>query len=391
MNDEARAIEDFFRRRYGREALFVPSGRLALYLAFGEWLRPGDRLLMSPVNDDVVFFTVLAAGLEPVLGPVNPRTGNLDPTAIDDSTWAGLKGVMTTNLYGTPDRMDVLQEKAREHGLILLEDACHALDTSFNGRRIGTFGTAAAYSLSKHLHIAGGVLSFSDPTRRPVLAQRALSQLRSGLFSASGISKFAALLETTGIRDRTPPWLARLGHRVAPRGQRGSGHRMRFAAADVARALREGGGLDAFDRWVRQDNPAYRTWPLRASLREARKRLESFEENRRARLEGARALLDLGYTPADMAIPRDAALLRVPLFVQDRERVIARLEQRGLRTEYVYDPPLDLYAPGLAQRLPSPPTARIWSRDVLPVNPLLAGRFIALTREMQDLCTPIAD
>ena len=108
-------------------------------------------------------------------------------------------------------------------------------------------------------------------------------------------------------------------------------------------------------------------------------------------LEGARALLDLGCTPADMAIPRDAALLRVPLFVQDRERVIARLEQRGLRTEYVYDPPLDLYAPGLAQRLPSPPTARIWSRDVLPVNPLLAGRFIALTREMPDLCTPIAD
>jgi len=62
----ARAIEEFFRNRYGRDALYVPSGRAALYFAFREWLRPGDRLLMSPVTDDVVFFVVLAAGLVPV-------------------------------------------------------------------------------------------------------------------------------------------------------------------------------------------------------------------------------------------------------------------------------------------------------------------------------------
>jgi len=85
MTEDARANEDFFRRRYGREALYLPSGRAALYLAFREWLRSGDRLLMSPVNDDVVFFVVLAAGLVPVLGPVDPRTGNLDVAAIDDS------------------------------------------------------------------------------------------------------------------------------------------------------------------------------------------------------------------------------------------------------------------------------------------------------------------
>src|SRR5687767_5843946 len=79
LREEIVAIEEFFRRRYGREALYLPSGRLGLYVAFREWLSPGDRLLMSPVTDDVVFFTVLAAGLVPVLGPIDPRTGNLDP------------------------------------------------------------------------------------------------------------------------------------------------------------------------------------------------------------------------------------------------------------------------------------------------------------------------
>src|ERR671915_1785973 len=115
MSNEVRAIEEFFRRRYGREALYLPSGRLALFLAFQEWLRPGDRLLMSPVNDDVVFFVVLAAGLVPVLGPVDPRTGNLDPAAIEDSGWTRLRAVLTTNLYGIPDRMDLLTERCRRH------------------------------------------------------------------------------------------------------------------------------------------------------------------------------------------------------------------------------------------------------------------------------------
>ena len=55
----ARGIEEFFRQRYGREAIYLPSGRLALYLAFREWLRPSDRILMSPVNDDVVFKSIV--------------------------------------------------------------------------------------------------------------------------------------------------------------------------------------------------------------------------------------------------------------------------------------------------------------------------------------------
>jgi len=137
MTAEARAIEDFFRRRYGREALYLPSGRVALYLAFREWLRPGDRVLMSPINDDVVFFVVLAAGLVPVLGPVDPDTGNLDPTAIEDSTWTRLRAVLTTNLYGIPDRMDLLEAQCRRHDLVLVEDAAHAIDSRCDGRRIG--------------------------------------------------------------------------------------------------------------------------------------------------------------------------------------------------------------------------------------------------------------
>src|SRR5207248_9705246 len=104
------------RRRYGGDALVLPSGRLALYIAFRESLAPGDRILMSPVNDDVVFFTVLAAGLVPVLGPIDPDPGNLDPKALDDATRSRLRAVLTTSLCGIPDAMEALGDRCRRPG-----------------------------------------------------------------------------------------------------------------------------------------------------------------------------------------------------------------------------------------------------------------------------------
>ncbi len=386
MSAEAQAIEAFFRRRFGRDAFYLPSGRLGLYLVFREWLRPGDRLLMSPVNDDVVFFTVLAAGLVPVLAPVDPYTGNIDPAAIDDSTWERLHAVMTTNLYGIPDRMDLLQAQCRRHRLLLVEDACHAIDSRFAGQRIGKFGSVAVYSLGKHVGGVGGVVTFAEESRRESLARRAEKELRYRSLPQAAAARIRASLSSVGASTRARRRLARMRDRLLPRPIARSGHRMPYELTAVRQAQDEGGGLDRFERWVRVDNPAYRTWPLRSSLRATLKRLETFEESRRLRIAGTGKLLELGYTPAGFRVPADTALLRVPLFVQERENVVARFAERGLTAHYIYDPPLDLYAPALAEGLPSPRAARIWSRDVLPVDPLCADRFLALLRESPGLC-----
>lgn len=386
VNPEVRAIEEFFRRRLKREALYLPSGRLALYLAFREWLRPGDRLLMSPVNDDVVFFTVLAAGLVPVLAPLDPSTGNIDPAGVDDSTWVRLRGVMTTNLYGIPDRMDLLEARCRRHGLVLVEDACHALDSRCGGRRIGEFGTAAAYSMTKHLGTVGGVLTFSEAGRRQSLMQRAREETHSRVVIQTVARTARTLLHAAGTSTALRRRVAGFLDRLVPRLQERCGHRMPYRTADVRDAQQAGAGLMRFDRWVRMDNPAYRSWPPRPSVHETLRRLESFEAHRRLRLEGVGRLLAFGLTPAGVRLPADTALLRVPLFVQERDGVIAHLRQHGLAVEYIYDPPLDLYAPELAELLPSSPAARIWSRHVLPVDPLHAERFLAVLREAPRGC-----
>src|SRR5829696_414279 len=122
-------IEAFVGERTGRECLFLPSGRMALYMAFRTWLSPGDRVLMSPLNDDVVFFTALAAGLRPVMAPLSAGDGNIDPAALPQASWESLAGVLTTNLYGLPDRLPELRARCSALDIPLIEDAAHAIAT----------------------------------------------------------------------------------------------------------------------------------------------------------------------------------------------------------------------------------------------------------------------
>ena len=108
-----RDIEVVLEGRIGRECVFMPSGRFAIHLAFQLLLSPGDRILMSPLEDDTVFFGALAAGLRPVMAPVSTHDGNMRIDAIDDATWSTISAVLTGNTYGLPDRVVELSATVR--------------------------------------------------------------------------------------------------------------------------------------------------------------------------------------------------------------------------------------------------------------------------------------
>ena len=124
-----REIEATLEDRIGRECLFMPSGRFAIHLAFQLLLSPGNRILMSPLEDDTVFFGALAAGLRPVMAPVSTYDGNMRIDAIDDVTWSTISAVLTGNTYGLPDRVVELSATCGRFGIPLIEDAAHALET----------------------------------------------------------------------------------------------------------------------------------------------------------------------------------------------------------------------------------------------------------------------
>ena len=161
-----RDIEAAMEARVGRECVFMPSGRFAIYLAFRLLLSSGDHILMSPLEDDTVFFGALAAGLRPVMAPVSTHDGNIRIDAIDDATLSTISAVLTGNTYGLPDRVVELSAMCGRLAIPLIEDAAHALETDLDGRPIGSFGAVSAFSLSKHFPGRGGVLALDRQVSR---------------------------------------------------------------------------------------------------------------------------------------------------------------------------------------------------------------------------------
>jgi DegT/DnrJ/EryC1/StrS aminotransferase family len=383
-----RAVAAVLRARIGRECLFVPSGRVALYLALRTWMRPGDRLLMSPLTDDVILFIVLAAGLRPVMAPVSAGDGNIDPGSVPDTTWSAVGGVLTTNLYGLPDRVLELRERCRRLGIPLLEDAAHAIETDIDGRPVGSLGTAAAFSLSKHASAGGGgVLAFSRPADRP-----RLERLRDELLQARprrrlAVDVGAAAAERLVYRLRLVR-VARHLRRTLGLAER-SAYRMPLRAPLLRQAVAAGPDLDRFDLWTRVDLRDYRMPPRAFQLRRMLDRLHRLHLDRDRRLAGVRRLQALHLAAPGVRHGRVQPLFRVPFLVEDRDAVVAELLRRHVPVGYIYDPPLDDYAgPDFVEPSPDPEVARWWAGRVLPVDPLDPGPTLGVLRRLGTLDGP---
>ncbi|MGI3203037.1 DegT/DnrJ/EryC1/StrS family aminotransferase [Streptomyces sp. GLT-R25] len=380
-------------RRLGRECVYTPSARLALYLALRRWCRPGGRVLMSPVNDDVILFVVLAAGLRPVLAPVSVWDGNIDPAAVPEATWRSVDAVLTTNLYGMPDRVAELRLRCEELGIPLIEDAAHAIGTHLDGQPIGTFGTAAAFSLSKHVAaMAGGFLAVEDAHTR-----RELELLRDDLLVpgrlAGDLATALRPLARSAVRTLhlvRPAWrtMQRLG--LLERDD----FRMALHAPRLAVSALQAPSLTAYEPWIRVDLHDFRTRHGTLVRGQLKLRMALLDENLTRRRAGVSVLSGTAW--ASPALRDRAArggplpLFRVPLLVHDRDALVQRLVRHGVVAGYIYDPPLDDYAGAeFVEPSPDPSSARWFASHVLPADPLLARTLTAaLTKERTKTAHP---
>ncbi|QQM41533.1 DegT/DnrJ/EryC1/StrS family aminotransferase [Streptomyces liliifuscus] len=382
-------------RRLGRECVYTPSARLALYLALRRWCRPGGRVLMSPVNDDVILFVVLAAGLRPVMAPVSVWDGNIDPAAVPESTWRGVDAVLTTNLYGMPDRVVELRLRCEELGIPLIEDAAHAIGTHLDGRPIGTFGTAAAFSLSKHVAaMAGGFLVVEDARTRRELELLRDDLLVPGRLAGDLATALRPLARSAvrGLHLVRPAWrtMQRLG--LLERDD----FRMALHAPRLSASALRAPSLTAYEPWIRVDLHDFRTRHGTLVRGQLKLRMALLDENLTRRRAGVSVLSGTAW--ASPALRDRAArggplpLFRVPLLVHNRDALVQRLVNHGVVAGYIYDPPLDDYAGAeFVEPSPDPSSARWFASHVLPADPLQARTLTAaLTRERTRTAHPPA-
>jgi len=104
-------------------------------LAFG--IGPGDEVITTPMTFAATVNTIVWVGAQPVLADIDPVTLNIDPQNIERALTPRTRAIVPVHFAGRPCAMENIESIARDHGLVLIEDAAHALGAEYRGRRIG--------------------------------------------------------------------------------------------------------------------------------------------------------------------------------------------------------------------------------------------------------------
>lgn len=154
MWEKTAAFEGAFAATVGAPgAVMVNSGSSAdLLLCFlltgGEERRlaPGDEILVPSVTWPTQIWSAMMAGLEVKLVDADPASMNVDLEDLRRCVSPRTKAIFLVHLLGNPCPMDEITAIAEEHDLLILEDCCEALGSTYGGRHVGSFGEGASYS-----------------------------------------------------------------------------------------------------------------------------------------------------------------------------------------------------------------------------------------------------
>lgn len=158
-----RAIADYAGVEH---AVAVGSGTAALHLivkALG--IGSGDEVLVPSFTFAASVNAFLYEGARPVFVDIEPATYNLDPEDLERKITSRTKAVMVVDVFGHPAEWDEILRISAEHGLRVIDDSCEALGAEYRGRRLGSFGDAAAFAFYPNKQITtgeGGILVTDD-------------------------------------------------------------------------------------------------------------------------------------------------------------------------------------------------------------------------------------
>jgi 3-amino-5-hydroxybenzoate synthase len=145
---EVVAFEAEFAAHHGAQhALAVTTGTHALELAVEVYgLKPGDEVVVPAFTFISSAMAVQRLGAVPVPVDVSPETYCLDPAATEAALTDRTRMIMPVHMAGQVADMDALGKIAQAADVVLLQDAAHAHGARWGGRRIGEFGSPAAFS-----------------------------------------------------------------------------------------------------------------------------------------------------------------------------------------------------------------------------------------------------
>lgn len=161
-------VYEKFKEKLGIEhMLLTTSGTTALEMAaILSQIQPGDEIIVPSFTFSSTANAFMLRGGHPVFCDIRPDTLNIDETKIESLITKRTKAIYTVDYAGVPCEMDTINKIAKEHDLLVIEDAAQAVGSYYHGRPAGCLGDFGCYSFHETKNYSmgeGGAIIIMDP------------------------------------------------------------------------------------------------------------------------------------------------------------------------------------------------------------------------------------
>lgn len=210
---------------------------------------------------------VLYQSATPVFADVSPDTLNLDPEEAAVRVTPRTKAILPVDYAGHPADLDAISEIADRHGLVVIEDACHALGAEYRGRRVGGIAHMTVFSFHPVKHLAtgeGGMVATDNPEFAQTLRRFRNHGISSDARQRQSAGQWHYEMVLLGFNYRLTDMACALGISQLRRLEQNLARRRKIAARyDSAFSPMSG----VIPPCIRGDaNPAWHLYPIRLDL-----------------------------------------------------------------------------------------------------------------------------
>lgn len=187
-----KAIAEFVGAKY---AVAFSNGTAALHAAcFAAGIKENDEVITTPITFTASSNCILYVGGSPVFADIDPNTYNISPASIKSHINEKTKAIITVDFTGRPAEYDEILSLTKDFGIILIDDAAHALGATYKEKYIGTLGDMTMFSFHPVKHITtgeGGMITTNNEAYYE----------RLQLFRSHGITR-----DVMKLKDNQGPW-----------------------------------------------------------------------------------------------------------------------------------------------------------------------------------------
>lgn len=249
-------------------AISFSSGTAALHAAaFAAGLKTGDEAITTPLTFAATANCILYQGATPVFGDVASDTLNLDTLTISERITPRTKAIFPVHYAGHPADLDAILAIARQHGFIVIEDACHALGAEYKGARVGSIADMTVFSFHPVKHITtgeGGMVTTNNAQFAETLRRFRNHGISSDARQRQNAGQWYYEMVLLGFNYRLPDIVCALGIQQLKKLESNLARRRTIAARYTA-AFSDVAGI--IPPRVRSDvNPAWHLYPIRLGL-----------------------------------------------------------------------------------------------------------------------------